>query len=215
MRLDDQEVDLGAVWIRIFVPRNSHAELLAVCRRKSSGAESEERRDVCFACARERQTDRQTDRVNVKLKAAAESRQGVAIETPCACTGSQQHSPFLQPVGTRIFWGYFRSVLACICPGRAHAQLPRACGKYTSAMSTEIPAHLMVLLKGRYTGRMGGIPGLFLKGSRAGREGRSQLTVTQKCLFPSGSRTAAWKNVQAEDLCLGGHRVAHGCSLWV
>lgn len=69
-------------------------------------------------------------------------------------------------------------------------------------------------------GRLEWSPGLFLRrkglASGAGREGRSHLTTTQKCLFPSGSRTAPWKEppVQAEDLCLGGHRVGHGCSLW-
>lgn len=37
-----------------------------------------------MVCVCEGETDRQTDRVNVLLKAAVKSRQGVAIETPCA-----------------------------------------------------------------------------------------------------------------------------------
>lgn len=134
-------------------------------------------------------------------------------------SGSQQHSPFLQPVGTRIFWGYFRSVLACICPGRAQAQLTLPVVNTRVAMSTEIPAwstEIPAWCRGAAQRKAGVEPWAFPKGQQskgraggAGREGRSHLTIAQNCLFPSGSRTLPWKEppVQAE----GGHRVGHGC----
>lgn len=123
------------------------------------------RREGMFGlCVRGR--DRQTDRQGASVAESSSEIQARCSHRNTLCSGnngSQQHSPFLQPVGTTIFWGYFRSVLACICPGRAQAQLTRACAKYTSGHKHRNPCLLpWCCLKEGWSGAL-----IFLRGSRA------------------------------------------------
>ena len=92
----------------------------------------------------------------------------------------------------------------------------------------------MVLFKERYTdprGRLAWSPGLSQgaeekgppssgkgRASGAGKEGRWCLTGTQNMPVPlwelNSTREKNSFLLQTEDLCIGGYRVAHGCSLW-
>lgn len=160
-------------------------------------------------CVRGR--DRQTDRQGESVAESSSEIQARCSHRNTLCSAVMAPSSTAHSFS---LWEpeYFGDILGlCLCASaqgvpRHNFHLPVVNTRV--ATSTEIPP----CCHGAAQRKAGVEPWAFPKGQQskgraggAGREGRSHLTTTQKCLFPSGSRTVLWKEppVQAES----GHRV--------